>query len=189
MFLFLVTIFVIYSLRTFNYNHPLYIRSPEFIHFGTERLYLWPTSLYDTHHPDLGNGHSIVRLQLWLSGFMCKWNHTVFVCFCLTYFIWHNAFQIHLYCCKCWSCILFHSWLYIPLCASVSGVVNVLDIVNFAVMNMRVWVFWFWERDFISFSVSVCMSVYLCINEIAKSYDGSILNFFRSLNFFLIKGQ
>ena len=43
----------------------------------------------------------------------CKWEHTVFVFLCLTYFIKYNLLQIQPCCCKWQNFILFHGWIIV----------------------------------------------------------------------------
>ena len=40
-----------------------------------------------------------------------KWYHTVFVFLCLTYFMKHNALQVHPCCCKWQNFILLYGWV------------------------------------------------------------------------------
>ena len=51
---------------------------------------------------------SIFSSLFYYLDFMCKCQHTVFVFFCLTYFTYHNALQVHSCCCKWQHFILFY---------------------------------------------------------------------------------
>ena len=43
--------------------------------------------------------------------FACKWNHTVFIFLCLTYFTWHNTLKFHPCHWKWQDFILFYGWV------------------------------------------------------------------------------
>ena len=44
-------------------------------------------------------------------GTSCKWNHTIFVLWCLVYFTWRHVFKVLPYCSMCQDFIPFQGWI------------------------------------------------------------------------------
>ena len=67
---------------------------------------LVPFDFLHPFHPPLTSGNHLSILctsefcLFMILDSTCKWDHTVFVVFCLTYFTQHNALKVHLCCCK-----------------------------------------------------------------------------------------